>query len=792
MSSVQELALSFSSALDRVAQPFTRVSDFEVRAAHRIDSQQAVFELHCPSLAIDVTLHYKLEGPTRRKWVEIKNQSGKELLLLDARLDDFTSDGRTTGGGSGQPVFLEDESFAALEHPSGMNSGERGRVKLEHHPGRRLAPGAVWQSQVALVSVAPSGKAFDHFLSYIQSKSRRGEKVISIYTPFGINNQWGGCPTLNDEETLDVLKLVERMQGHGVHFDFFTLDTGWVDPNSDLTRFRPTCYPNGPGKIIERVNSLGMKFGLWYPTSWAAESCWDYPPALAGQPQISMPYRLGYPDKAHEGHMLCLAQPAIFNTLSNAIIYAIKENHVRFIKLDGGSYTCDRADHQHLPGVYATEQMHNELISLANNARAISPDVRFMLYYGCFSPFWALHGDFIFESGVSMEGSATSAFPTLNYRDSVTLMQDEVVQYARSIPPLIKDSLGVWLADNRWGNFMGKDRWREALVMDLGRGNMLFPNLWGDLYLLDDSDMDFLGRMSKLAKQNEVLFSHRRKILGDPWHNDVYGYAYCQGKHGYLFINNANFTARHAEVPLDASLGLDCPPGLAVNVVSHFPDSTRLLRPDEAGFKMGDTLSVWLRPFEVLMLEVTPASDGIAALAKRSVTKTEAAGLGLQLALKPVSLDPHLDMHFADAARFEQKQMSRKTYSFETELPTFDDEKAPVFAVTIQLRQGDKDWRYTPVLAEIVQTLVKIDDQDVQLVPVPDGRQFGNTQSYGSSWITYKVRVGRQMSGKKVKLAVHAYLPAGVDAEIKGYVVKRWWNENARPTADGYYNDAPS
>jgi len=767
LSGDHELALNFSAALDRVAQPFIRAADFEVRAAHRVDAHEAVFELHSPSLAIDVNLHFKLEGPTRRKWAEVKNHTGKELLLLDAELDDFTSDGRTTGGGLGQPVFIEDEAFAAIEHPSGMNNGEKGRVKLMHYPGRRLAAGDSWESQVALVSVAPAGKAFDHFLGYIQSKSRRGEKVMSIYTPFGINNQWGGCPTLNDEETLDVLNVVQRMQGHGVHFDFFTLDTGWVDPNSDLTRFRPTCYPNGPQKIIERVNGLGMKFGLWYPTSWAAESCWDYPPALAGQQQISLPYRLGYPDKAHEGRMLCIAQPAIFNTLSNAVIYAIKENHVRFVKLDGGSYVCDRPDHQHLPGVYATEQMHHELISLANSARAIAPDVRFMLYYGCFSPFWALHGDFIFESGVSMEGSATSAFPTLNYRDSVTLMQDEVVQYARNIPPLIKDSLGVWLADNRWGNFMGKDRWREALVMDLGRGNMLFPNLWGDLYLLDESDMDFLGRMEKLAKENERLFSHRRKILGDPWHNDVYGYAYCEGQHGYLFINNANFTARHAEVALDTALGLDAQAGAAVNVTSLFPDQTRLLRPDEKGFKLGDTLGVWMRPFEVLMLEVTPAADGNTGLPARSVTETEAAGLGRQLVLRPTSLDPCLEMRFADAARFEQKGMTKRTFAFETWLPVFHDDRAPVFAVTVRLRQGDKDWRYTPVLAEIVQALVKIGDQDVQLVPVPDGRQFGNTQSYGSSWITYKVRLGRQMLGKEAKLAVHAYLPSGVDAEIK-------------------------
>ncbi len=788
----QELALNFSAALDRVAQPFMRVTDFEVHAAHRIGSGEAVFELQSPSLAIEVGLHFKLDGPTRRKWAEIKNQTGKELLLLDAELDDFVCDGRLTGGGMGQPVFIEDECFAAIEHPSGMNNIERGHIKLLHHPGCRLAPGAIWKSQVALVSVAPAGKAFEHFLSYIQSRSRRGEKVLSIYTPFGINNQWGGCPTLDDEETLDVLNVVARMQSHGVHFDYFTLDTGWVDPNSDLTRFRPSCYPNGPGDIIKRVNGLGMKFGLWYPTSWAAESCWDYPPALAGQTQISIPYHLGYPDKAHEGQLFCMAQPAIFNTVSNAIIYAIRENHVRFVKLDGGSYVCDRTDHQHLPGVYATEQMHNELISLADAARAVEPDVRFMLYYGCYSPFWALHGDFIFESGVSMEGSATSAYPTLNYRDSVTLMQDEVAQYARSIPPLIKDSLGVWLADNRWGNFMAKDRWRESLVMDLGRGNLLFPNIWGDLYQLDDSDMDFLARMEKVAKQNESLFSHRRKILGDPWHNDVYGYAYCQGKRGYVFINNASFTARHAEVPLDATSGFDAATGRAVNVVSHFPDAARLNRPDGAGFKYGDVVSVWLRPFEVLMLEVTPSSEGVAALPPRLVTRNEASDLGTELALSPVAAGAGLDVRFADAARLQQMQMSKKTYKFDAELHKFVEEKIPVLAVTVRLRQGDKEWRYKPVVCEIVQARAKIGGQDVQFIPAPDGRQFGNTQGFGSSWVTYKTRLGRQWSGQKVTLTVDAYLPVGVEGRVQAFVVKRWWNENTRPVADGFYNDAPS
>ena len=325
LSGVQEIALSFSAAPDQVAQPFARLADFEVRSARMVGPQHAVLELRSPVLAVEVTLHYELDGLTRRKWATVTNHTGKELLLLDVELDDLTTDGTASGGGQGQPVFLEDEAFAAIEHPAGMNTGEQGRIQLAHYPGRRLAPEAAFSSHVALVSVAIPGQARQAFISYIQSKSLRPKHALSIYTPFGINNQWGACPTLDDEQTLEVLGRLEEWQEKGVSFDYFTLDTGWPDPNSDLTRFRPTCFPNGPGRIVERVNALGMKFGLWFATSWGAESCWDYPPALAGQPAISMPYRLGYPDKAHEGRMLCFGSEPYFKTLKNAVLYHVQQ-----------------------------------------------------------------------------------------------------------------------------------------------------------------------------------------------------------------------------------------------------------------------------------------------------------------------------------------------------------------------------------------------------------------------------------------------------------------------------------
>ncbi|PYU98391.1 MAG: hypothetical protein DMG26_18805, partial [Acidobacteria bacterium] len=156
--------------------------------------------------------------------------------------------------------------------------------------------------------------------------------------------------------------------------------------------------------------------------------------------------------------------------------------------------------------------------------------------------------------------------------------------------------MGVWLADNRWGNFMGSERWREALIMDLGRGNLLFPQLWGDLSLLDDRDVEFLASMQALVKKNELILLARRRAFGDPWKNEVYGWAYFKGGRGLLFANNIHFASRKLVMDLGPALGLEAKPGSALDVVSHFPERRRVTREDGSAFLGGDRAELWLRP----------------------------------------------------------------------------------------------------------------------------------------------------------------------------------------------------
>jgi hypothetical protein len=784
-----------------VGPPYLEISDFELQQIQQQDSDKVIFELQSPSEGIRAAVCYELLGPARRKWVEIENTSNKEHLLLDVQLDNFATGASTSEGGPGEPVFLADEAFSAIEHPAGLNQGDQGRIRLMHFPARCLPPGQKMRSHVALLAVSKTGQALDQFTSYVQGRSPRKKRAISLYTPYGVNNQWGGCPPLTDDETLDMLGVLEKWQQKGLRFEYFTLDQGWMDPTSDLTQFAPQCYPKGPAKMLERVRALGMKFGLWFSVSGAGWSCGENPavqpsfvpgPAHADESKNSrVAYRNGYIANGGVPGQLCVASEPYFSILRDAILYHIRENGLKLFKLDIGSYYCNSTQHDHLPGKYSVEAMYERLLDIAARAHKADPDVYVMWYWGVRSPFFALHGDSVFESGLFMEGSGTSWFPTLYYRDSVTLNLDQSTQFAKTLPPINKDSLGVWFSDIRWGNFMGNERWRESLIMDLGRGSLLFPQFWGDINLLDDQDVDFLVEIDSLVKKNESLFLRRRNILGDPWKNEVYGYANVRGAHGFLFINNVHFSARKAELRLGPEIGFEVPPGASLEIVSRFPEKKRIEKEDGSGFRAGDTAEVWVRPFEAIMLEVRPTDTVSERVPKREVSAAQSAKLGLELRLTPQPLADWMDILFADADRFEHRGFKKKSQFWATTLPEIDG-GTHILAISVRLRKGGVEWRYSPGVVEIAQVVAHIGEHKVQLIPVPDARQYGNTQKMGCSWVVYKLRLNPEWSGHRLQFAVHAYLPETVEAPVEAWVVEQWWKESARPLGDSYYGDAPS
>ena len=153
--------------------------------------------------------------------------------------------------------------------------------------------------------------------------------------------------------------------------------------------------------------------------------------------------------------------------------------------------------------------------------------------------------------------------------------------------------------------------------------------------------------------------------------------------------------------------------------------------------------------------------------------------------------DDWMRMEFADAKRFEAEGKRKKVFPFTTTLGSLEGKHA-VLAISIRLRAGMEDWRYAPSVAEIVQVVARLGNQTLHLIPVPDARQFGNTQSAGGSWVVYKSRLSLQALRSEFRFAVHCYLPEHVVPEIEGWFLSQWWEERSRPVAEGFYADSPS
>ncbi len=784
-----------------IGDPYLRVSRFELREARQESPEKLHLILEDAGRQLQVVAYYELSGFTRRKWLEIRNRSSQTRMLLDVELDGFQTTGSTQEGGHGKPVFLDGESFCAVEHPAGINQGTNGSVRLWHCPGRPIAAGESLKTLSAVVAAGPAGGALAQFHNYLGEHSPRREKGrVSIFTCFGTNNQWGACPTLNDSQVLDDQRVIRGWQDKGVKLDFFTLDTGWPASDGDLTEFVNTCYPDGPARMIDGIHELGMQFGLWFSQGWGPWANGTYPPIQPGSipdpgssqlPPTAPPvpiYRNGFPVGGGVGRQMCMASQPYNRVFRNALLHHVSANGARLVKFDSGNYYCNSTSHAHLPGKYSTEAITDRMIEMVNAARAIAPKLFVMWYWGEGSPFWALHGDVISESGLFMEGSGTSQFPTLYYRDSVTLSLDQNTQFARLIPPMNKDSLGIWLSQIRWGNFMGKERWREALVMDLGRGSLVFPQIWGDPNLLGDEDVKFLAEMLALARAHDRILQRPRRTFGDTWKNEPYGYAFGEGGRGLVFCHNAHFTARPLTLSLGDALGLSAPAGAPLRITSHFPERAELVAASGLPFRAGNSVQVWMRPFETLLLEVGDAGAG---LPQRSASQSAGPLHGEALSLERCQPADWMDLKFADASRFERAGMRRTQECFSSRLPTLG-EGRHVMAITVRLTKGGKDHRYSPVVAEIVQIRGRLAGREIGMIPVPDARRFGNTQHAGCSWVLYKIPLAARHSGEPLEFAVHAYLPEGVEAHTAAWIVKQWWREDTRPEADGFFGDSPS
>jgi hypothetical protein len=356
------------------------------------------------------------------------------------------------------------------------------------------------------------------------------------------------------------------------------------------------------------------------------------------------------------------------------------------------------------------------------------------------------------------------------HRDSSTLLVDQGSHLAKLIPPSNRDSLGVWITNTSWGSYVKAERWLEALVMDLGRGNLLFPQLWSDLALIPEEEVAVLGRLVRLARAGEPILLQRRHLLGDPWKNTVYGYSYFDGNHGLVFLNNVHFQSRSFRLTLDSSLGFVG--SGRVSLRRHFPETRSLVKGTERSFAPGERIDLWLRPFEVAMFEIAPDSKlrGEGAFSEENLAERPEV-LGRQLELVPMDLTPDSDIGFAKAEELTRRGFAKKRVAFRTHLPEISPPR-PLLAVVARHMAGGEPFRQTGI-AELSQIHARIGEKRVYFYTTPSVRQTINVWNH---WLVFRSVLSRSAQGREMQCAVTSYLPSDAICELEAWLLPAWWS----------------
>jgi hypothetical protein len=556
-------------------------------------------------LSARITYSWNAAQPVLRKLVEIHNEGGEEVnRLLNVRLGDYRVEADVSGQERGFPLYLDKEYFMSLAHPAGWATAEDGNVSLRQHPGVKLEPGEKFTCMETVYGTGAAGKAREAFLSHLYGRMRRvvrkHDKPYAIFEPFGARP--GGNFDETEEFLLDnIAKLAQGDRDSGCHFDLYSVDF-WVDYHGDLKRCDAVRFPSGLAKIKEELGNLGTKLGLWIDSSWERWS-------IGGNPDVQhclnvdprRPETLN--DVPWRRLSFCRASEPIKSMYTEAFRHHIRENGARLLKFDNLADVCMNPDHDHLPGIYSTEPIQNAVIDFFHALDEECPDVFLMGYWGYRSPWWLLHADTLFDSGIHIEAASPSSFPAPYARDSVTQRLDQAQWHAGDVPPLGKDSLGIWLSDWGWNSSIGKERWEAGMVMDICRGSLL-AQIWSDTAWLSPPERKQMADFIDLLKERPACFANPRFILGDPWKDQPYGYCCSDGQRAFLALNNCAWSDTSLSLKLNSDWGL--PNGQLWDLFRWYPSPARLVG-DAPSF--GGEVSIALRPFEVVLLEAVPRGE---------------------------------------------------------------------------------------------------------------------------------------------------------------------------------------
>ncbi len=754
----------------RIIQPKTKLSGYPKIGSQPLN--ESVFELVAEEVNARILVTYSWNGtePILTKSVTLINEGTTTWnRLMDLYLGSYSTDAasykdpdwpvlitKTPWGNAdladwnepagtlrGYPSYPENQFFVGLAHPSGYSLLNGQKLEIHHHPGMQIEPGNEFNSVQAVYGVAEKDQARAAFKKHIHSRMRRvlrgHDRPYAIIDTCGAQDNTGEkFDNVSEAWCLKHISNLEQSQKDaGLHFDNYVIEF-WHDPSGTIRECDPKRFPNNFDKVAPALNSIGTNLGIWlssgYQSSKTTLDTWT----IGANPALIECSTTG------DGKgVICRSTPPANQMYIDGLIYQIRKNHIRQIKLDTAGENahditplCNNPKHKHLPGVlYSIEANQNAQIELLTALDRECPEVFFTLYWGHLSPWWLLYADTIYDIGFRME-MARLALPSALFGRSSNVRRLDQGKYmaAKDYPDLAWDSLGISLSDWRWNNRLGPDKWQEGVLMDICRGSMLL-HIWSDNDGIPVKERAQMAEFINLLKALPDCFSHPVAI-GNPFKDDWWGYCCTNGKRAMIAIDNGSWEDQLVTLELNAVWNL--PDAVEWDIYCWYPGHTKF-KP-VSGSSFGAKAKIAIRPFTALMLEIVP--KGHKPSLKKRNWKEEA-----------------IPVQFSENARkVEITTVKNKT------------EKGSGFTVTgkVPLIKGQGWLAITTDFVKAGKPFQSLSNKPTSMNGILAGKtaEFEpalNNPLFPAPWQTYRLRVNEDSSGKEFQLTCETEIPKEVE-----------------------------
>ncbi|MBD5550374.1 MAG: alpha-galactosidase [Lachnospiraceae bacterium] len=257
------------------------------------------------------------------------------------------------------------------------------RIVMGIHPGTfawHLEEGDSFYAPEVILSCSDHGFAeLSHrFHHVIRNNVCRGKYKLSK-RPVLINNWEATYFDFDSKKIEEIAKKAAELD-----IDMMVLDDGWFGKrDSDCSGLgdwvvNEKKLPGGLGRLISKINDLGMKFGIWMEPEMVSEDSELY----RSHPEwaIHIPGRA--PMRGRYQLVLDMANPEVIEYLHQAVSKILRENNIEYVKWDINRSICDWYTPT-LPESRQLELPHRYVLGLYELLERLTGEFPDVLFEGC-------------------------------------------------------------------------------------------------------------------------------------------------------------------------------------------------------------------------------------------------------------------------------------------------------------------------------------------------------------------------------------------------------------------------